>query len=132
MKHSIWIAVGIIMFAAVPAHAKSVLFVCKDAQFIDKRTNSKPKRANISASLTVDLDTRTAELLLGSRSIKMIGTRSNKGMQTSVDKEGGDKVLVGATGDEVIYFTLNPTRKTLLASYADLMVKFGKCVNMGK
>jgi len=125
MKYSIWIAVGVIMFAAVPAHAKSVLFVCKDAQFIDKRTESKPKRANISASLTVDLDTRTAELLLGSRSIKMIGTRSNKGMKTSVDKEGGDKVLVGATSDEAIYFTLNPKRMTLLASYSDVMVRFG-------
>jgi hypothetical protein len=132
MKHSIWIAVGIIMFAAVPAHAKSVLFVCNDAQFIDKRTKSKPKRANISASVTVDLEARTAELLLGSKSIKTIGTRSNKGMKTSVDKEGGDKVLVGATSDEVIYFTLNPKRKTLLASYADLMVKFGKCVNMAR
>jgi len=132
MKYSIWIITGLVMFATVPANAKSVLFVCKDAQFIVKKTNSKPKRANISASVTIDLDARTAELLLGSKSIETIGTRSNKGMKTTVDKEGGHKVLVGTTVDEAIYFTLNPKRMTLLASYSDVMVKFDKCVNLGE
>ena len=61
---------------------------------------------------------------------RTVGT--NKGMKTSVEKENGGKVLVGATSDEAVYFTLDPKRRTLLASYSDVMVKFGKCVNMGR
>ena len=53
-------------------------------------------------------------------------------MKTSVEKENGGKVLVGATSDEAVYFTLDPKRRTLLASYSDVMVKFGKCVNMAR
>jgi TPR repeat protein len=111
------------------------LFVCNDAEYYDKASKKGPMEVMASASVTILVDQKKAELLLGSKTNSLINTRANHDMDLTVELTDGEYVFTGVedTGNSKTdtFFSYYADKRELLASYADVVVKFKECVDMG-
>ena len=116
---------------STPAMA-DLLYICNDSKdtYYDKANKKGPFDAFVSATVTINTDNNTAELILGSRRVPKIGTRSNSDMSLLVEKEKSQILFTGITPDESIYFTLYTEELFLIASYEDIVVRIKGCINM--
>ena len=117
-----------------PPSSKTFMFICNDlkATYYDKVNKEGPFTGFVSASVFIDTGSNTAELVLGSRSVAKISTRSNSNMSLLVEKENSQILFTGTTPDEAIYFTLYTKEMKLVASYGDLVLKINGCQNIKK
>ena len=74
---------------STPAIAGKFLYICNDpkAKYYDKVKKEGPFLGFVSASVLINTDENTAELVVGSRNISNIGKRSNSDMSLLVEKE---------------------------------------------
>jgi hypothetical protein len=123
----------LILIISSPAIAGKFLFICNDlkAEYYDKVNKEGPSTAEVHASVLIDTDENTAELLVGSRDLAKISSRSNSNMSLHIEKESTQLVFVGTTHDETTYFTLYTKEMKVLASYGDILVVIKGCINDG-
>jgi len=112
------------------------LFICNNnAEYVDKADNKGPAKVMASASVTISMGQKKAELLLGSKTESLIGARSNSSMDISLEKVDGEIVITGVedTGnpDTDIFFSYYTDKKELFVSYPDVVIIFKDCVDMG-
>lgn len=120
----------------VTEKGQTYLFICNKAEYYDKASKKGPMEVMASSSVTISADQKKAELLLGSKTNKLIGTRTNHDMDLTIENTDGEYIFTGVedTGNENtdIYFSYYTDKKELLASYPDVVIKFKDCTDMGK
>jgi uncharacterized protein len=106
-----------------------------NAEYYDKESKKKTLEAEVSAAITIDADQQKASLSVVSTNDNLIGVRSNDTLSLTIELDEGENVYSGIekTGDpkSKIYFSYYAVKKMLLASYADVVIKFNKCVDLG-
>ena len=132
VKFSLLILLALVF--STSAMAGNFWFICNDskATYYDKVKKEGPFSGFVSASILINTDEKTAELIIGSRNIAKIGKRSNSTMSLLVEKENSQILFTGTTPDESIYFTLYTKEKKVMASYEEIVVQINGCKNIKK
>jgi hypothetical protein len=111
------------------------LFICSKAEYYDKATKKGPMKVNASASVSISEDQQKAELLLGSKTNSLIGTRTNHYMNLTKEGTDGEHIFSGVenagNSKADTFFSYYTEKRELLASYADVVVRFKECNDMG-